>query len=137
MISAAHHGSWRGPNLLWLEAPGPERSDGSMDVAATTVAYTWSFKGQPIAGRIALFGQPGALRAEWTDGFHAADGITLHGLLDAGVLRLYGTYAAGDGPEWGWRIELDTREADACTLRMFNLPPDGPAEPAVELRGTR
>jgi hypothetical protein len=27
-----------------------------------------------------------------------------HGALQEGVLTLYGTYPAGEGPDWGWRI---------------------------------
>jgi len=47
-------------------------------------------------------------------------------VFDAGLLVLYCTYPAGDGPEWGWRIELDTSEAEQCTLRMYNLQPEEP-----------
>jgi hypothetical protein len=63
--------------------------------------------------------------------------MTLHGRLDDGTLVLYGTYPAGAGPEWGWRIGLDTRDSEHCALRTFNLQPDGPAVQAVDLRGAR
>lgn len=137
MIPASHHGIWQGPNRLWMEGAEPERSEGRMEVADTTVRYTWSFQGAAQEGRIALSGPPGALRADWTDTFHAPDSMALHGRLDGGVLRLYATYGAGDGPEWGWQTELDARDPEQLTLAMFNLEPDGTVHPAVYLRGAR
>jgi hypothetical protein len=137
LIPTSHHGAWRGVNRLWFGSPEPERSDGTLDVAETTVSYTWVFQDEPQQGRIALFGPSGAVRAEWTDTFHAADGMTLHGQVDDGVLVLFGTYAAGDSPEWGWRIDLDTLDPEHLTLRMFNLLPAGPRMPAVALQAAR
>lgn len=137
MIPPSHHGTWQGPNRLWMEGATPERSEGQVEVAETAVRYTWTFRGDAQEGRLALFGPPGAVRADWVDTFHAADGMALHGRLDDGVLVLYTTYGAGDGPEWGWRVELDVRDPEHFTLAMFNLDPDGKVHPAVYLRGTR
>ena len=46
MIPNSHHGSWHGPNRLWFEGPEPERSEGRVEVGATTINYKWSFRGQ-------------------------------------------------------------------------------------------
>lgn len=138
MLASSHHGSWRGPNRLWLEDPVlPERSDGSLEAEATALSYGWSFRGEPQQGRLELAGPLSSLRAAWTDSWHAKDGMVLHGAGDAQFVTLYGTYPAGDGPEWGWRIEIDARDPEHLTLRMFNVQPAGAAGLAVELRGAR
>ena len=138
MIPSTHHGAWRGPNRLWLEDPAaPERSEGTLEATASTVKYTWSFKGAAHHGEISLAGPAGALAATWTDTWHAEQGMLLHGLSQDGQILLYGTYPAGDGPDWGWRIEIDGRDPEHLGLRMFNVPPAGAAVPAVDLRGTR
>ncbi len=137
MFPSAFLGGWYGPNRLWLEGPEAERSEGTLSVEPRSLTYSWSFRGTGHSGRIELFGPAGALRAEWKDSFHAATGMTLHGLMVDGVVRLYGTYPAGEGPDWGWRIELDFRDPEHVTLRMFNLFPDGNVVPAVDLRAGR
>lgn len=137
MIEETHHGEWQGPNRLWLEDPTPERSDGRLQVEARRIRYTWAFRGEAQQGDLELFGPPGAVRAAWTDTMHAGEGMALHGACREGTLVLYGTYPAGDGPEWGWRIEVDTRDPEHLDLRMFNLFPDGQVMPAVALTGSR
>jgi hypothetical protein len=137
MLPDTHHGSWRGPNRLWLEGPTPERSDGTIDATATTLRYTWSFRGAPHHGELDLTGPAAALKCAWKDTFHAEKGMTLHGRFQDGELIAYCTYPAGDGPEWGWRIEISTRDPEHLVLRMFNVEPDSAPAPAVDLRGAR
>jgi len=137
MIPTTHHGSWKGDNRLWFEGPAPERADGRFDVGANTIRYAWSFRGDPQKGTLDLFGPASSARAEWKDSWHAANGMTLHGVVTDGVLLLYGTYGAGDGPDWGWRIELDARDPEFFTMRMFNVEPSGKIAPAVDLRASR
>lgn len=137
LIPSSHRGDWRGPNRLWFQGPEPERSEGQLAVASRSVKYGWSYQGKSQSGEIDLWGPPGAVRAAWKDTWHAADGMALHGHLHEGVLRLYGTYPAGEGPEWGWRIEVDTRDPEHLSLRMFNLLPGGVIVPAVDLRAAR
>lgn len=140
-LPASHHGAWRGPNRLWIMDPAnPFRSDGTIAIEARAVRYAWSHEGHPHAGSIELRGQPSALKASWRDSFHAAEPFTLHGFMDGSsggsVLRLFTTYDAGDEC-WGWQIELDLRDPEACTMRMFNVMPGLGAVPAVVLNGTR
>jgi hypothetical protein len=138
MLPSSHQARWTGENRLWLEHPAePERSDALLDAAGMSVAYRWSFRGKPQQGKIELSGPPGSLRADWTDSWHAPDAMVLHGRMDDGLLLLYGTYPAGEGPAWGWKIELDMRDPEHFVLRMFNLDPDGSIAPAVDLRGGR
>lgn len=138
-LPATHHGEWAGPNRLWIFDPDkPDRSDGTLDVAAKTVRYTWARGDKNHKGVIELSGQPAALRCDWKDDFHAAEGLTLHGFQREGVVHLYGTYPAGEGqPDWGWQIELDARDREAFVLRMFNVVPSEGPMPAVVLHGTR
>lgn len=137
MIPESHHGAWKGPNRLWFENPEPEMSEGTLVAAAGALNYAWFFGGQTQEGELELFGPAGAVRAAWKDTFHATSGMALHGRMDGGLLVLYGTYGAGDGPEWGWRIEIDVRDPQHLLLRMFNIDPSDRSMLAVDLRGAR
>ncbi len=136
-LPASHHGSWKGPNRLWMTDPAnPSRCEGTKTVAPRSIAYNWSYKGKEHVGTIELKGQPAALTAAWHDTFHAAERMTLHGFNEAHVLRLFTTYDAGDAT-WGWQIEVDCRDPEACVLRMFNVMPEMGVVPAVVLFGAR
>lgn len=137
MIPATHVGTFRGTNRLWLEGPEPERCDGVIEAQPTSLVVRWSFRGAAQEGTITLAGPPGAMRAAWTDTFHAKEGMTLHGRIERGVIVVHGTYPAGDGPEWGWRIEIDARDPEHLALRMTNVEPSGAEQIAVDLRGAR
>jgi hypothetical protein len=144
MIPESHRGSWAGPNRLWLEPGTPvHRSEGTLTVTGTELTYTWSYQGAPHHGRLQWFGPLGSMRAEWQDTWHNTGGSTYHGRAGEGTADFYGTYPAGDGPEWGWRISLDWRDPEHFLVRMYNLvppsyaPPDGVTALAVDLRGAR
>lgn len=136
MIPITHQGLWAGPNRLWLESPKSERSEGRLEATATSLRYSWSFRDKSHEGRLELFGPTASMRAEWQDSFHAASGMTLHGASVDGAIVLYGTYSYEE-VVWGWRIELDARDPEHLTLRMFNVEPTGSSVLAVELRGAR
>jgi|GEM_PF-1251425 len=138
-LPATHHGRWQGPNRLWIIDPNkPERSDGTVEVADTTIRYSWARGDKKHQGTIELAGQPEALRCDWHDDFHATDTMSLHGFQREGIVHLYGTYPAGDDqPEWGWQIELDTRDREAFVIRMFNVVPGEGPMPAVVLHASR
>ncbi len=76
------------------------------------------------------------MTATWSDSFHATDPFILHGFFDSNLVRLFTTYDAGDAT-WGWQVELDFRDPEACTLRMFNVIPGLGPVPAVSLQGVR
>lgn len=136
-LPSSHHGAWAGPNRLWIMDPTkPFRSDGALEVAARTLRYSWAYEGKVQTGSLELKGQPAAMKALWSDTFHAKDPFTLHGFEDAGVVRLFTTYDAGDEC-WGWQIELDFRDPEGCAMRMFNVMPGMGAVPAVVLQGSR
>lgn len=137
-IPDTHLGDWNGPNRLWMMDPDePSRSEGTIMTTGNVVQYTWSYEDKKHEGKIEFAGQPGALRAAWVDTFHAAEGQGLHGFAVDGVMRLFGTYPAGDGVEWGWQIEIDTRDREAFALKMFNVVPTVGPVPAVALLAAR
>ncbi|QDV04739.1 hypothetical protein Poly30_02320 [Planctomycetes bacterium Poly30] len=120
-----------------MDPDKPDRSEGAITASGNAVLYRWSHGGKEHNGKMEFAGQPAALRASWVDTFHAAEGLTLHGFLQHGVMHLFGTYPAGNGVEWGWQIEVDTRDRESFGLRMFNVvPAEGPV-PAVALLATR
>lgn len=137
-VPETHRGDWSGPNRLWMMDPeAPERSDGALTASGNGLEYTWSRGEKEHKGRMEFAGQPAAMRAAWVDTFHAAEEQSLHGFVQDGVMRLFGTYPAGNGTEWGWQIEIDTRDREAFALRMFNVVPGVGPVPAVSLQGTR
>ncbi len=139
MIPPSHQGTFKGPNRLWLMPGTPAQvSDGTLLVTADRVSIRWAHEGAAKEGELVLNGPAPSCRANFTDTFHAADGLVLHGRADGAELLLYGTYPAGDGsPDWGWRIVLDWSDPENFTLRMFNVLPDGREALAVDLRGAR
>lgn len=113
-------------------------SDGVLIVAADRVTVHWAHDGVAKQGELVLRGPAPSCRGDFTDTFHASDGLVLHGHVHGGTLSLFATYPAGDGsPDWGWRIVLDWYDPDHFTFRMFNVLPDGTEALAVDLRGAR
>ena len=51
--------------------------------------------------------------------------------ISNGNVEVRGSYPAGDGPDWGWRIVLSPARA-RLEITMFNVTPDGAEERAVE-----
>jgi hypothetical protein len=62
----------------------------------------WAHEGKPQEGELLLAGPVASCRGDFTDTFHAASGLVLHGHGQGSTVLLYGTYPAGDGsPDWG------------------------------------
>lgn len=139
VIPTTHHGHFAGTNRLWFMPGTPAHvSAATLRVTADRVAVHWDFEGAPKTGELVLAGPAPSCSGHFTDSFHAAGGLLLHGHAAGGRLRLYGTYPAGDGtPDWGWRIVLDWCDPAHFSLRMFNVKPDGSEALAVDLLGAR
>ncbi len=139
MIPSSHHGRFAGLNRLWFMPGTPAHiSDGTLGVSADRVSVRWAHDGAPKEGSVVLRGPAPSCRGDFTDTFHAADGLVLHGHVQSGTALLYATYPAGEGlPDWGWRIVLDWCDPEHFSVRMFNVLPDGTEALAVDLRGAR
>ena len=141
-------GEWRATNRLWLSPKDPVRESDSHAVIRLAgceqfaeIGYTWVFDGKPQEGRIILGQDAGsrAVRAVWFDSWHMRnDFMTCQGGADpTGVVVVHGTYAAPPDPDWGWEILLEPDQHDAFRLSMYNIPPGGEKELAVEAAYTR
>jgi hypothetical protein len=141
-------GNWRGLNRLWLSSAAPVRESETTCVVAPaardlflTFQYTWSDEGNPQDGLLLVgCGAPSQIvRAAWIDSWHMHDGImSCQGPVEThGGVFLQGSYAAPPGPDWGWQIEIAPQNEDLFDLRMYNVPPQGKAELAVEARYVR
>ena len=87
---------------------------------------------------LALDEKSGENRSAWLDSWHMARQVmTCECETNDEMATLSGSYAAPPGPDWGWRIEVDLRDPEHLTLRMFNVPPAGDEVIAVVLRGAR
>jgi hypothetical protein len=140
-------GHWTGTNRLWLAPSEPVRESATTAVvglAATgafaTLQYTWADGGEPQEGIFVVrnAAEPGPDEYAWFDTFHTGGKfMTLRGEeTRRGRLSALCSYAAPDGPDWGWRVVLSSDAADTLDLRMYNIAPDGTVYPAVEARYT-
>ena len=99
-----------------------------------TVDYTWSTDGVEQTGRMLVAGgESGAVSAGWSDSWHQNGGVlALIGNGMTGPVKVTGAYSAPEGPDWGWRIELDLTGPETFEMRMFTITPDGEEEWAVQ-----
>ncbi|HWB07072.1 MAG TPA: DUF1579 family protein [Verrucomicrobiales bacterium] len=98
------------------------------------VAYTWDYNGQPQEGEfiIGLQSESSTLSSYWIDTWHMSEkGLVCTGSADAEELSLPGSYPAPPGPDWGWNTVIRPSENE-IKVTMFNVPPGGAAELAVE-----
>jgi hypothetical protein len=134
-------GRWIGRNRL--QDPHANIADDSAATAVLTSIlngrflrfdYTWTYKGAPQEGSLLISGdKAAAVTAYWIDSWHMGDlAMTCRGSVEAdGVVSLRGSYAAPPGPDWGWRIDLTSKDGK-LRMVMFNIWPDGREELAVE-----
>lgn len=134
-------GTWHGRAELWLDPLGDHAlwSDCTIEVGLDRVSYTWAHEATPHRGVIQVTADGGTL----TDSFHAPAGMTFRAVAPTwALLDLMGSYTAGDGPPWGWRINVSHRPpwdgaADALLLQMTNVTPWGEDVRAVRMTARR
>jgi uncharacterized protein DUF1579 len=133
-------GRWRGTYRLIVEPGQPARESQTTAVVAPVaggrfarIDYTWGDRDKPNDGSI-LFGRDrtrGVVTALWVDSFHMSDKVmTCEGAGDS--LDVRGSYAAPPGPDWGWRTVIESSDDDSFRMVMYNVPPDGHEELAVD-----
>ena len=54
-----------------------------------------------------------------------------------GRVSVLGSYAAPEGPDWGWQIDLVPQPDGGLHLLMYNIEPGGAPQPAVAATYTR
>lgn len=116
---------WQGEAELWLDPLGntAEQSACTLSVESDAVRYSWSHQGKSHQGVLA-WTDAGAV---FTDSFHYPGKMDCLDVPDSwALLDVCGNYAAGEGPEWGWRLTLSSREPTGeLVLQMTNVCPWG------------
>lgn len=134
-------GRWAGRKLLrqsWQPEPESE-SPSTLHVAPVArgrfveLTYTWEYQGEPQEGLLLVGVDEEANEGAWVDSWHQSRAIMVCRSITGGAaaLTLLGSYPAGEGGDWGWRITLDLVEDDRLRIEMHNISPDGDEELAV------
>ena len=137
---AAHSGDWRGSNTL--HDPNTGQSEESPSTVTVTpilngrfvrIDYTWGYRGQPQEGSllIGFNAKSNEVSGHWIDTWHMGH-AALNCLGSPGeIVIVRGSYPAPDGPDWGWRIEIEP-QAETLRIRHTNIDSEGDEYPAVE-----
>jgi hypothetical protein len=132
-ISELENTTWTGDGELWLDPLGndAERCACTMAITPDAISYAWSYQGTPQTGRIVV--RPDG--ADFSDTWHAPTGMVCKATAPGwGLLDVFTTYGAGEGPDWGWGITLALRsESDELVLQMTNVKPSGEHGRAVRI----
>jgi hypothetical protein len=136
-------GQWQGTNTL--QDPMTNTPDSSLATAVMTAVldgrfarfdYTWRYQDTPQEGALLMGYDHSAqqVTAYWIDSWHMGDkGMLCTGDTPTdGAFSVRGSYAAGDGPAWGWRITVDCADDGQLRMVMNNISPDGQEALAVE-----
>jgi len=119
-------GIWEGTKTLWLKYPeNPQESAARVVVSPDRIEYSWAYQDTAQTGTFSFSGGGDRLSALWTDTWHSKDPLACTGTERDGVVKITGTYAAGDGPDWSWRTEFHMDGPDQLRIKMYNILPDG------------
>lgn len=134
-------GEWRGKNLLFFQ---PDQPGIESEISATVLPilggrfvrldYTWSYEDQPKEGSLlmAFDSKTGKTSGYWIDSFHMGSSLlTLTGDGADGKYKVYGSYPAPPGPDWGWSIAVEPGDG-SLRLLMWNIEPGDPEQLAVQ-----
>jgi hypothetical protein len=132
---------WRGTAELWLDPVGnmAHTSECTLSVEPTGLSYSWQHEGKDHRGTIALDAGGGT----FTDTFHAPQAMRFGPVSPTtALIDLLGSYDAGEGPPWGWRLIVSLRPPwegapESLVLQMTNITPWGEEARAVRMVATR
>ena len=141
-------GDWEGTARTWYE-PG-QLADTSpvrgtvrpiLDGRFVLHEYEGSLSGNVMKG-VAIHGHAladGRFETAWVDSCHNGTRIMVSrgepGAAEGpGLASVLGSYPAPEGPDWGWRTEIDVSGAPGrLVVRHDNITPDGEEALAVEI----
>ncbi len=129
----ALEGDWQGSYSLWLRPDAPAR-ESAVDASVRIIinghfllmTYYWGSDEAGEEGVFLIGGDNGAANATWADSFHMQNSpMQCRGEFNEGGQQFVvtGHYAAGDGPDWGWRTELGLKAENALLMQAFNITP--------------
>lgn len=133
--------NWHGPAELWLDPLGNEAQTSActLHLEPSGLRYTWTYEGAPHQGTITLDEEGGTFIDTW----HSPTAMRCEkASRSTALVDLLGSYAAGDGPRWGWRLLLSLRPPfggapESIVLQMINITPWGEEGRAVRMIATR
>ncbi len=134
-LQALANNTLHGQAELWLDPLGNEveTSDCSLTILETGFDYTWAYQGKSQKGHLDLC-EGGA---EWTDTWHQEKPMVCKAVAASpSIVDVLGSYSAGEGPDWGWRITLSQRPSGEIVLQMTNITPWGERGRAVRMVAT-
>ena len=123
---------WIGQGELWLDPLGNKADicECSIELEEAAILYRWSYEGKPQTGKLAL--RPDG--ADFSDSWHSPTPMACIPVANRwGLVDVFGTWRAGDGPDWGWRITLAHRPSDEIVLQMTIVKPWGEEGRAVRM----
>lgn len=127
-------GEWTGTNRLYFEgANGPMLESPSQLKAEMVVErflqvrYDWAYEGKPKEGLLLVGSdaKAGVATVAWVDSFHQSTRVMFcSGVPLASGVSVKGSYGVGEGPDWGWRMDLELAGTE-LRLTMYNISPEG------------
>ncbi len=135
----AARGLWTGSTRLFLGGP-PAVSASEAALAPAIggrfwrLAYSWAHDGRPHEGELLVGYQADVATVHFADSFHTGCAVMActGAVGDDGVVDVAGTFAAPDGPDWGWRIAVEHVGRESLRVTMHAVSPGGEVSPAVE-----
>jgi hypothetical protein len=128
-------GDWNGTNRLYVDPKGkPDESDSRLVITPLLgnsflrIDQTWSYQGKPQEGSMLVGFNPDAqeVSLHWIDTFHMGRKVmacTGAAGQDQSI-DVLGSYSAPPGPDWAWRITVESKGTSKLEIRMFNIDPD-------------
>ncbi|MDA0769805.1 MAG: DUF1579 domain-containing protein [Chloroflexi bacterium] len=135
-------GDWEGVTKTWLEPGVLSDESASKSTFRPMLSgrfmlqeYEGTLNGEPHEGA-AIFGynlQARRFEHAWVDSFHNGTGIMFsEGSSEMNSMAALGSFPDGsDGPDWGWRTELQIKDTDHIDIAAYIITPDGQEAMAV------
>jgi len=152
--STPHHflaqlaGGWSGTSKLWLEpeklldeAPLVGNIQIVLDGRFALFLYQTSVEGEAQHGMF-TFGYNTTLEqyeTSWLDSWHnnTANMFCVGSARENGFIVLGNFPDPNEGPDWGWRTEVELVDKDHLTITAYNITPEGEEAKATEAQLTR